>query len=68
MPKTKRMQYKGESRDALYNPWMRLVHGMHYDVEKRVMSSGKVRCLVSDGVEVVRITYDTKREFEKEWC
>ena len=65
----KRMQYKGASRDIAYNPWMRLVHGRHYIVDKHEMSSGKIRARVSDDdYETVRIMYKDKRDFEQEWC
>ena len=68
MSRKKRMQYRGMSRDVQYNPWMRLIHGSHYDVEKHEMKTGKIRLRVTDGFETVRITYDKLEDFRKDWC
>lgn len=68
MSKKKRMQYKGESKDIAYNPWLRLVHGRHYHVEKTKMSSGKIRVRVFDELDTGRVFYDDESEFKKEWC
>ena len=65
----KQMQYKGPSRDVVYNPWFRLVRGQVYNVEKHEMKSGKVRARVSDeDHETVRLMYGNRREFDREWC
>ena len=66
--KQSRMQYKGLSRDIAYNPWMRLIHGRHYDVEIHKMRSGKIRVRVIDDIDVSRITYDSLHDFNAEWC
>ena len=68
MSKKKRLMYRGESRDATTSPWLRLVHGRHYDVEKHVTHSGKVRARISDGYECARIDYKSQHAFDKEWC
>lgn len=64
----KRMMYKGPSRDLKYNPWLRLIHGKRYDMETHKTTSGKYRVTVIEGFDRVRISYDSKKEFEKEWC
>lgn len=68
MSKRKRLMYRGPSKDVKYNPWLRLVHGMRYDVEVHKMKSGKIRINVIDGYDRARLTYENKREFDKEWC
>ena len=64
----KRMQYIGASRDVQHNPWMRLVHGCHYKVEKHKMRSGKIRARVSDDYETTRVAYNSEADFKKDWC
>lgn len=66
--KARRMQYKGRSRDISYNPWLRLVHGRHYDVEENAMRSGKIRIRVTDGFETAREMYPDRAAFDREWC
>lgn len=68
MTKRKRLQYKGPSTDIKSNPWIRLVHGRHYEVEVKEMSSGKVRMRIFEGVDVARVSYETRRDFEMDWC
>lgn len=68
MGKKKRLMYRGPSRDIKYNPWLRLTHGVRYDIEIHKMRSGKIRVTVTDGYERARISYNTKDEFDKEWC
>ena len=68
MGKKKRRQYKGPSMDIQYNPWLRLIHGRHYDTEKTEMSSGKIRLRITDEYETAMITYKDNQEFEDNWC
>ena len=66
--RNKRYLYRGVSRNVKYNPWIELEHGKRYEVDVHVTESGKVRALVTDGFDRVRIFYKNKDEFEKEWC
>ena len=68
MTKRKRMQYKGPSTDIRSNPWIRLVHGRHYEIEPKELSSGRIRVRVFEDIDVARITYRDKEAFDREWC
>lgn len=68
MPKVKRLMYRGITKDITYNPWLRLVHGTRYDVEKIVMPSGKIRANVSNGMDRARIFYDDNNAFKRDWA
>ena len=61
-------QYRGPERDVAYNPWVRLVHGMVYDLEVIETASGRIRVNLTDGYERVRIFYPDRAAFNREWC
>ena len=64
----KKLLYRGITRHVQYNPWLELEHGKRYEVDVHIMESGKVRALVKDGFDRVRIFYKDKEDFDKEWC
>ena len=66
-PRKSEMSYVGLTRKVDYSPWMRLVHGKTYTVEKIKMPSGRVRANVTDDFDRVRLFYDSEKDFEMEW-
>lgn len=68
MSRWQRMQYRGAARDIQYSPWVRLIHGRHYEVKADQLRSGKVRCKIKENDIVVKAFYKDEFAFSREWC